>query len=575
MAGFSSLNIGVLGLQAAQTSLNTTAHNLANAYTEGYVKQTAVYSDYRYVKVGQYVNGNMLSGLGVYVNATSRVRDILIDKAYREETGREGFYSAQYKIVEEIETILGELEGTTFQQEIEDMWKATAELAKDPGNDVARSEFVMAAETFLGRATSIYTDLVNYQKTLDTEVKNSVQTINDLGKQIKSLNDKINAVEANGIERANDLRDQRDVALDKLANLVKISYSEESNGIVSVKAEGVPFVTTDAVFFMDTAELSGAKGSTYVSAVWPQLDGERVFNLTEEIATSKKNDIGKLKGILLARGEYIANYTDVPKAENFATSVDYEAAVKTYNEEIENCAIMKAQALFDNLINGIVTSVNDTLSPLVETTVAITDLLSGTVYPPGTLILDENNSAYGDDGQLPAEEIFSRADIQRYTQIQGTDGNTYYIYNHVNTFGSDSLYTCSNLTINQAILEDYTKIPMLNREGESDMKKGESLMKIWEETFSNLDPGSLTKRTFKDYYNEYVYEIGNMGDLYLSISKNQGTAVSNLETSRQAVMGVSSEEELSNMIKYQSAYGAASRYINVIDEILEHLVTKL
>jgi flagellar hook-associated protein 1 FlgK len=66
-----------------------------------------------------------------------------------------------------------------------------------------------------------------------------------------------------------------------------------------------------------------------------------------------------------------------------------------------------------------------------------------------------------------------------------------------------------------------------------------------------------------------------MGDLYSSISNNQATAVENLETSRQSIMGVSSEEELSNMIKYQSAYGAASRYINVIDEMLEHIVTNL
>jgi flagellar hook-associated protein 1 FlgK len=86
------------------------------------------------------------------------------------------------------------------------------------------------------------------------------------------------------------------LALDKLSELVKISYTEESNGIVTVKAEGIPFVTSDAVFYMETAELSGAEGSNYVTAVWPQLGGTRVFNLTEELSTAKNNDIGKLKG---------------------------------------------------------------------------------------------------------------------------------------------------------------------------------------------------------------------------------------------------------------------------------------
>ena len=570
MAGFSSLNIGVLGLQAAQTALNTTAHNLANVYTEGYVKQTAVFSDYTYQEMGDYVNGKMLSGLGVFVNQTSHVRDILLDKAYRQESGREGFYSAQYTVVEEIETILGELEGTTFQQEMEDLWKATNELSKDPSNDVARSEFVMASEKFLDRATSVYQDLINYQKTLDQEVKNTVTEINELGDTIDSLNKKIFAAEAAGIESANDLRDQRDIALDKLANIIKISYTEESNGVLTVKAEGMPFVTTDAVFYMGTQELSGAQGSTYVTAIWPQVDDQRVFNLTaEQISAAQNTDVGKLKGLLLARGDYIADYTDIPKQANYATVADYEAAVDTYNSELDNCALMKTQALFDTLINGIVTSINDVLSPTTNASITVGGITTT------MKVLDTVNCSYGDDGLLPAEEIFSRKDTQRYTAIVDDFGDTYYVYNNNNVFGNTSLYTCANLIMNQTIIADYSKIPLKTAEGETDIGKAEELIRVWEDVFTNLDPGNLTEKNFKSYYNELVYEIANMGDLYNSISTNQSIAVAGLETSRQSVMGVSSEEELSNMIKYQSAYGAASRYINVLDEMLEHVVTNL
>ena len=570
MAGMSSLNIGVLGLQAASTALNTTAHNLANVYTDGYVKQTAVFSDYTYSHVGNYVNGEMLSGLGVYVNATSHVRDILLDKAYREESGREGFYSAQYSVVQEVESILGELEGTTFQSEVNDLWNATNELAKDPGNNVSRSEFVMASEKFLNRSTSIYQDFINYQKTLDAEIKNTVTDINNLGDTINDLNKKISSVEAGGIETANDLRDERDNALDKLSNLIKVSYTEDDNGILTVKAEGMPFVTGNAVFHMGTAELNGAQGSTYASAIWPQVDGQRVFNLTaEEISTDKNSDLGKLKGLLLARGNYVAKYTDVPKQANFATTADYDAAVKTYNSEIDNCAIMKTQALFDTLVNGIVTAVNNVLSP--TTTKAVT---VGGVTTNMT-VLDVANASFSDDGKQPAQEIFSRVDTERYTPIVDDSGDTYYVYNDKNVFGGTSLYSCSNLIMNQTILEDYTKLPLKTSEGEADMKKGEQLMKVWEDAFTNLDPSNLTAKNFKSYYNELVYEVGNMGDLNKSISLNQATAVSGLETSRQSIMGVASEEELTNMIKFQSAYGAASRYINVIDQMLEHLVTNL
>jgi hypothetical protein len=154
---------------------------------------------------------------------------------------------------------------------------------------------------------------------------------------------------------------------------------------------------------------------------------------------------------------------------------------------------MKSQALFDVLINGIVTKVNEVLSPTTSSTVAFTDSLTGTVYPVGTRILDVTACGYGDDKQLPAEEVFSRADATRYTEVLGTDGNTYYVYNTLNVFGTVSLYTCSNLVMNSVIVEDYTKLPLMNLEGEVDMEKGEELMEIWEETFSSLDPGMLQK----------------------------------------------------------------------------------
>ena len=46
--GFGSLYIGASGLQSAQNALNTTANNLANVNTEGYVRQQVVFSDKRY-----------------------------------------------------------------------------------------------------------------------------------------------------------------------------------------------------------------------------------------------------------------------------------------------------------------------------------------------------------------------------------------------------------------------------------------------------------------------------------------------------------------------------------------------
>ena len=69
--------------------------------------------------------------------------------------------------------------------------------------------------------------------------------------------------------------------------------------------------------------------------------------------------------------------------------------------------------------------------------------------------------------------------------------------------------------------------------------------------------------------------ISTKGNVYQGMATDLEGEVASIDNNRQQVFGVSSDEELQNMIKYQSAYNAASRFINVISEMLEHLVTRL
>ena len=79
----------------------------------------------------------------------------------------------------------------------------------------------------------------------------------------------------------------------------------------------------------------------------------------------------------------------------------------------------------------------------------------------------------------------------------------------------------------------------------------------------------------EDYYNELIGSLATRGYELRTISENQAAMAENIEEQRMSVGGVSSDEELTNMIKYQHAYNAASRYINVVDQMLEHLLERL
>ncbi len=603
MSLMTGIYVGVSGLQSSQTGLNVTSHNLANVYTAGYVRQQVSYQDKNYQTIKLGANNVYQVGLGVTSDDTRHLRDYFLDMSYRTESGREGFYNSQYTAVEEVESIFGELEGVAFQDSLKDLYSAISTVATQPNSTVARSALVMCSEAFLTRANAIYSDLKSYQETLNTKVQGYIDKINNLGNTISTLNKQIVVTEASGIEAANDLRDKRDNALDQLSQYVGIQYEEDINGCVTVKIEGTAFVTENTVFPMGTAQLDTDKDSEYLSVVWPHLNNQEVYYLDLETSTAKGNDIGSLKGLLMARGDYIADYSTIPhepvkpvesdyaSEDEFKAAItdyykkyeEYEQEVKEYEGTVGYSSIMETQAMFDQLINGIAEAINKVLCPEVtktltsDTTYTLEDGTTVT-YPSGTelRILDTDNCSTGSDAdKTVGEELFSRSDTQRYTKATDATGKTIYIYNDTNEFGTKSLYKLGNLEINQNVLADYSKLPFTTQSGDMDMAAGQALIDAWETPFANLNPDNLTAKNFSDYYNALIGTIANTGSLYEKVSTNQVSVTSNIDAKRQSQTGVSSEEELTNMMKFQNAYNASSRYINVISDMLDHIISRL
>ena len=105
--GFGSLYVGSSGLQNAQTALNVTANNLANVDTKGYVREQVRFSDKHYATLQQVTSktNNQQSGLGVSIGDVVHARDIFLDKAYRQENSRLGFYETCYETTTYVEDL--------------------------------------------------------------------------------------------------------------------------------------------------------------------------------------------------------------------------------------------------------------------------------------------------------------------------------------------------------------------------------------------------------------------------------------------------------------------------------------
>lgn len=559
-----SLYIGVSGLQTSQNALNTTAHNLSNIETEGYTRQQTLLEDRHYNTIGNGAVSPKQTGLGVEYAEVRQVRDYFLDLSYREEEGRESFYNTAYETTNEIETLLGELEGASFNAAITNYWTAIQELQKDPTSSVVQGQFVTTALQFLERAQAVYDGLSNFQDNLNKRVVDLVDQINEYGQQIKFYNDQIKRTEI-GLEEANDLRDARNYALDKLAGICRIQYSEDIDGVVQVSIEGVPFVCRDRVFEMGT-KIDGGTG--FYTPDWPWNEHVDVFDLSRPINSEDDTDVGELKSILLMRGDRRANYTDL-YTDRMVSGVEYDvynAGFKDTNGDeriaTSKSIILTSQAELDKLVNSVATTVNDILCR--EQGVAAADRY------------------YADKSDIPVE-LFERLGTDNRYKYYAADGGDhpadgwYYIDEDTKYAPVDvgTMYTISNLKINPDLLKEPTILSFLTYDKQADQVKADALAAAFQDTFGTLNPSNNKEYTFTEYYDAMVAQIGNVGFVYNTIVNSQATTVSSLEAARQGVIGVSSNEELSNMIKFQNAYNAASRYINAIDTMLDHLINRL
>lgn len=576
-----SFNAGVSGLHSAQTSLNTTSHNLANAQTTGYTRQQTVVTDSFYQKeYGTY--GNLVPvGTGTVIAKTRQIRNTFLDEQYRVQLGRQSFYTENLMVSRELEDMLGELFAEQFSTSISDLWTALQSLSESPGDIVARDQLVSVATQFIQRSQVLQSELNTYQTSLNEEVQNQVDSINEIVGEIRKLNLEIRKYEVTG-QPANDYRDKRNDYLDQLASIINFETNEEKDGTITIFAEGGYLLDTENQYLLETKYIS--KEAKLLKPVW-KIGGDFFLRKSLEYSSENKTDIGSLRGIMVARGNYAANFTDVPQKpekEDFATDAAYNTAMAQYNEDLKvynqgigASVIMQIQAQIDTLVHSIVTSVNNALSPLKE--VKLDD--GNTIR-----ILDEEKALIGDDeNETMGAELFTRRGTERFTQetvtINGVSQQVYR-YNEEDPSDEYTLYTIQQLIVNPDVQRDPSALPTKNSKESG--KYGGFAHEEWlemadtiHETVGVLNPNSSTTYNVFGYYTQMVSELSTTGNIWYGIVSNQEITVTTAFNERQNVMGVSTDEELSNLIKFQQCYNASSRYITTVAQMLEYLIERL
>ncbi len=574
--GFGSFYVGTSGLQSSQNALNVVANNLSNVDTKGYVRQQVIFSDKHYLRLKNATTSTNMqqSGIGVSIGDVVHARDLFLDKAYRLENGRQSFYSNTYEVVTQVEDLLQELDGEELKNALQDLRTGFQQLAEAPADSVNQNLVIQQSQILLGRFSALYSDLQSYQYNLNNQVKEKINSINDIGDQIYELNLYIQKVEAGGVETAMTARDQRDVLLDELSGYVNITYSEDASGFVNVQLEGTDFVVDYGCNYLDVQK---DKTTGFYTPYWSNLsdpDKDKYTYLYKnllDISTDSNTDVGSLRALLFQRGTGFGTYADLEDEKAYAG--------------IEDCTLMETEAEIDRLFHYIATSINDLLAPNISAGDALnlgTGTLTATdangityVISADTKMLDTANCSVGADKSLPPAELFTRRGTDRYTEVTGADGNTYYIYNEEDTADTAKCYCITGCEINSELLREESKLPTMRQDGAVNYALADQLQNLWDASCMTIDPTDKSPCTFEEFYDKMINKLGTDGNVYYSSSQTLDTTVSSLDNQRQQVSGVASDEELTHMVKYQAAYNAASRYITVISQMTELIVTGL
>ncbi|HBI61905.1 MAG TPA: hypothetical protein DDY31_11955 [Lachnospiraceae bacterium] len=629
MGLLTSFNAGVSGLQSSQAGLNTTAHNLANTKAPGYTRQQNINTDMYYQTFRVTDKSMMKIGYGTTISTVRQIRDKFLDDEYRLEAGRQSFYEVQYTTVLEIEDILGEMEGVEFADAWEDLWDTMQTLSTNPENITKRELFLAESEAFLEKATNVYDSLKKYQINLNTQIQAQVDAINEIADKIVVLNGQIADAEASGMENANDYRDARNLLMDELAKYTPYDAYEEY-GRVTIRVNNAPLVEDDRANHMKcefieikeydptTNTYKLTQGSPMYTVRWERGGLGDVYRLDSTYNETNEADIGSLPGILMARGKRFGYYTDILQKVDENSPAD-QKLLQQYNATIGSSVIQRIEAQLDLMVHKVVTAVNDAFAPNVAATdengtPLLTDAAGnplasavvGGVDLTGKKILDAYHCAVGaDDDATMGTEVFKRRTSDRYKEytlkspvyMKDADGNvvpvtkegkdaggnpiyTLYVYNDEDPKERGSLYTIQNLEINPKLKANYSYLPVkgnpaAGKTGEYDWSAFKNAFETWQVKDVTLDPNALAKYGVEDYYDVMVSSLGTEGKVWKGIVDHQTKMTENIEDRRQQISGVSTGEEMTFMLMYQHAYNASSRYITVIDEMLEHLIERL
>jgi flagellar hook-associated protein 1 FlgK len=545
MGLFSLLGVGTKGLSMAQTGMDISSQNISNADVEGYSrKRMNLEPDYRY----DATFGQM--GFGVNVKNIERMRNTFIDQQIRRQNHEVGYYEEMDQTLQRIENIFTEPSDTGLQKYLDQFFDSWQNLANNPADLSARTMVKTSAEILTDVFHNLAKELIDLRNTRNDEIRDRVEQVNKISKEIFNLNQEIATVEITR-QNANDSRDKRDKLLKDLAKLIDIDVTENELGQITVTTAGNIIVSP--AYQQDIEETSGVRTLP---------DGTTISDISLRFADSKKPYIplnGQIKGLFDTRDIVIPSYQQ--KLDELA-----KALAEKVNQIHSTGFSLKGYSgvlFFDPNFTG-----------------------ASDISLSASILSDVRNIAAATGGQMlafvepaPISLTFGNPPVSLshrnilYNSVRVTAGSTVLVEN------TDYVINYSLGTI-QMLHSGYDGTP-LNIEysytdgsfkGPGDNANAIAIAQLRKTMTMNNDVLGNPTATFGDFYGSFIGELGLNRNEASSNLESRTFLIKQYEAQQESIAGVSLDEEMSNIIKFQHMFAASARLISVTSEMLDTLI---
>lgn len=532
------LGIALTGLNAAQAGIRTTEHNIANVNTAGYRRQ-----EVNYAALQPMFSGAGYFGSGVGLEAVrSQYSQFLDNEVLLSET-QQAKYETYSAAAGQVDKLLGD-SSSGLSTAMDNFFSAVNELANDPTSNAARQVMLSAGENLAGRIRALDSKLRDYITAGNGEIAAVTTQANVYAGRIATLNNDIARAEAaNGGTPANDLRDQRQQLISELNKLVNVSLVQQPDGSTNVFiGSGQPLVVGNSAYTLSTTT---DPNNTQLRV--PTIDvGGTTLTLDSDLITG-----GKLGGLLSLREEVILPAFD-----------DLNRIAVAMGTEVNR--IHRGGLDFNLAAGG----------------AFFTDPIAGAAGNTGTLRL-----TLGNDLQLVRSDYTLTYNGANYTLTRLSDGT-------VTGPGALAAVTAGQgFTLTATVapaagdswtisLKDYARamdvVPTTTAsvaaagataDGPGDNTNALALAAL--QTSAILNNGTVT---FNAAYNQTITRTASLtaeSDLNRAAYTSLATEA---KSAAQSVSGVNLDEEAVNLIRFQQAYQAAAKAIQVASSLFDEIL---